>query len=56
MINYRGTDAAYIYKNLSEIVNELGSKSNGKYSAAALPAFGENLSVDSPTPTQNSNS
>ena len=29
MINYRGTDAAYIYKNLSEIVNELGSKSNG---------------------------
>ena len=29
MINYRGTDAAYIYKNLSEIVNELGSNSNG---------------------------
>ncbi len=29
MINYRGTDAAYIYKNLSEIVNELGAKSNG---------------------------
>ena len=26
-----------------------------KYSAAALTAFGENLSVDSPTPTQNSN-
>ena len=33
----------------------VGSKSNGKYSAAALTAFGENLSVDSPTPTQNSN-
>ena len=29
--------------------------SNGKYSAAALTAFGENVSVDSPTPTQNSN-
>ncbi len=26
-----------------------------KYSAAALTAFGENVSVDSPTPTQNSN-
>ena len=33
----------------------VGSKSNGKYSAAALTAFGENLSVDSPTPTQNCN-
>ncbi len=33
----------------------VGSKSNGKYSAAALTAFGENLSVGSPTPTQNSN-
>ena len=33
----------------------VGSKSNGKYSPAALTAFGENLSVDSPTPTQNSN-
>ena len=33
----------------------VGSKSKGKYSAAALTAFGENLSVDSPTPTQNSN-
>ena len=33
----------------------VGSKFNGKYSAAALTAFGENLSVDSPTPTQNSN-
>ena len=33
----------------------VGSKSNGKYSAAALTAFGENVSVDSPTPTQNSN-
>ena len=33
----------------------VGSKSNGKYSVAALTAFGENVSVDSPTPTQNSN-
>ena len=33
----------------------VGSKSNGKYSAAALSAFGENLSVDSPTPTPISN-
>ena len=33
----------------------VGSMSNGKYSAAALTAFGENVSVDSPTPTQNSN-
>ena len=33
----------------------LGAKKDGKYSAAALTAFGENLSVDSPTPTQNSN-
>ena len=33
----------------------VGSKKDGKYSAAALTAFGENLSVDSPTPTQNSN-
>ena len=33
----------------------LGSKSDGKYSAAALSAFGENLSVHSPTPTHNSN-
>ena len=31
----------------------VGSKSNGKYSAVALTAFGENVSVDSPT--QNSN-
>ena len=33
----------------------VGSKSNGKYSAAALSAFGEDLTVHSPTPTQNSN-
>jgi RHS repeat-associated protein len=33
----------------------VGAKSNGKYSAAVLTAFGENVSVDSPTPTQNSN-
>jgi RHS repeat-associated protein len=33
----------------------VGAKKDGKYSAAALSAFGENLSVDSPTPTQNSN-
>jgi len=33
----------------------VGSKSNGKYSAAALTAFGEDLTVHSPTPTQNSN-
>ncbi|MBQ6136230.1 MAG: hypothetical protein IJI73_02545, partial [Kiritimatiellae bacterium] len=32
----------------------VGAKRDGKYSAAALTAFGENLSVDSPTPTQNS--
>ena len=29
MINYRGSDAEYIYKNLSEIVSELGSKATG---------------------------
>ena len=29
MINYRGTDPAYIYNNLSGIVDQLGSKSNG---------------------------
>ena len=29
----------------------LGFKSNGKYSAAALTAFGEDLTVHSPTPT-----
>ena len=28
MINYRGSDAAYIYNNLNGIVDELGSKSN----------------------------
>ena len=33
----------------------VGFKSNGKYSAAALSAFGENLSNHSPTPTRNSN-
>ena len=33
----------------------VGSKSNGKYSPAALTAFGEDLTVHSPTPTQNSN-
>ncbi|MBQ6136840.1 MAG: hypothetical protein IJI73_05660, partial [Kiritimatiellae bacterium] len=33
----------------------VGAKKDGKYSAAALTAFGENLSVHSPTPTQNSN-
>jgi RHS repeat-associated protein len=33
----------------------VGFKSNGKYSAAALTAFGEDLTVHSPTPTQNSN-
>ncbi len=33
----------------------VGSKQSGKYSAAALTAFGEDLTVDSPTPTQNSN-
>ena len=33
----------------------VGSKQGGKYSAAVLTAFGENLSVHSPTPTQNSN-
>ena len=29
MINYRGADASYIYKNLSPIVDELGSQANG---------------------------
>ena len=29
MINYRSSDAAYLYQNLSEIVDELGSKANG---------------------------
>ena len=29
MINYRGSDAAYIYNNLSGIVNELGSQASG---------------------------
>ncbi len=33
----------------------VGAKKDGKYSAAALTAFGEDLTVDSPTPTQNSN-
>ena len=33
----------------------VGSKKGGKYSAAALTAFGEDLTVHSPTPTQNSN-
>jgi len=43
---------ACIYDALGTTV---GSKSNGKYPAAALSAFGEDLTVDSPTPTQNSN-
>ncbi len=29
MINYRNADAAYIYKNVGSIVDELGEKSNG---------------------------
>ena len=29
MINYRGSDAAYIYNNVGAIVDELGAKSNG---------------------------
>jgi RHS repeat-associated protein len=33
----------------------VGAKKDGKYSAAALTAFGEDLTVHSPTPTQNSN-
>jgi len=33
----------------------VGFKSNGKYSASVLSAFGENPSNHSPTPTQNSN-
>ena len=33
----------------------VGFKTNGKYSPAALSAFGEDLTVHSPTPTQNSN-
>lgn len=38
MINYRGSDAAYIYKNLSEIVNELGSQSTGSLLVNLLQA------------------
>ena len=38
MINYRGSDAAYIYKNLSEIVNELGSQSSGSLLVNLLQA------------------
>ena len=33
----------------------VGAKKDGKYSAAVLTAFGEDLTVHSPTPTQNSN-
>lgn len=33
----------------------VGAKKDGKYFAAALSAFGEDLTVHSPTPTQNSN-
>ena len=33
----------------------VGAKKDGKYSPAALTAFGEDLTVHSPTPTQNSN-
>ncbi len=38
MVNYRGTDAAYIYKNLGEVENELGSKSNGSVLVNLLQA------------------
>lgn len=34
----------------------VGAKKDGKYSAAALTAFGEDLTVDSPTPTPTQNS
>ena len=33
----------------------VGAKRDGKYSAAALTAFGEDLTIHSPTPTRNSN-
>lgn len=38
MINYRGSDAQYIYSNLSPIVDELGSKSNGSLLVNLLQA------------------
>ena len=51
MVNYRGTDAAYIYKNLGEVEQELGSKSNGSVLVnllqAAIALYRENqLSAD----------
>ena len=38
MINYRGADAAYIFNNLSPIVEELGTKSNGSLLVNLLQA------------------
>ena len=38
MINYRGSDSRYIYTNLSAIVDELGSKSNGSLLVNLLQA------------------
>ncbi len=38
MINYRSNDAAYLYKNLSEIMNELGSETKGGIMVNVLQA------------------
>ena len=38
MINYRGADAAYLYANLTPIVDELGSKTNGSLLVNLLQA------------------
>jgi len=51
MINYRSEDPAYLYKNLSEIVNELGAETKGgllvNVLQAAIAMYRENqLSAD----------
>ncbi|MBO4624262.1 MAG: hypothetical protein J5646_02045 [Bacteroidales bacterium] len=51
IINYRSADAAYTYKNLGEIVDELGSQANGPLQVnllqAAIALYRENqLSAD----------
>ena len=38
MINYRNADAAYLYSNLNEIVDELGTQSNGSLLVNLLQA------------------
>ena len=51
MINYRSNDASYLYKNLSEIMNELGAETKGGIMVnvlqAAIAMYRENqLSAD----------